>query len=1090
MNLPAVLSIVTFSFSLMVCLPSYSQQKKVTENKPLFNEELMSGLTFRNIGPAFMSGRISDIAIHPYNPSTWLISAGSGGVWLTENAGTTWTPIFDQYPSFSIGCVAFDPQHPTTIWVGTGENVGGRHVGIGDGLYKSVDGGKTFLHMGLKDSEHISKIIIHPANSQIIWVAAQGPLWSKGGERGIFMSSDGGVTWQKTLGDQEWTGATDLIIDPRNSDILYAATWQRHRTVAAYIGGGKGSGIHKSIDGGKTWQKLTNGLPTGVVGKTGIAISPQNSNVIYAAMELERRSGAVFRSEDGGASWSKMSETVAGGTGPHYYQELYASPHYFDRIYLMDVRMQCSMDGGKTFQAMKEEFKHSDNHALAFLPDRKNYLLAGCDGGLYQSHNHGEHWQFFGNLPLTQFYDIAIDDTKPFYKIYGGTQDNSTQCGPSRTLHMQGITNSDWSIVLDWDGHQPATEPGNPDIVYGQRQEGTLARIDMRTGEVTDIKPVPREGESYERFNWDAPILVSPHHPKHLFFASQRLWKSEDRGDSWRPLSGDLTKNQDRLQLPVMGQSQGYDNAWDLLAMSNFNTITMVAESPIKEGLIYVGTDDGLLQITENNGLTWRKIDVSALPGCPANAYVNDIKADLFDINTAYVVLDNHKSGDFQPYVYKTTDQGKTWTSLKGDLPARHFVWRIVQDPVRSQLLFVGTEFGIFVSINGGKNWVKMKGGLPTISVRDIKIHSRDHDLVIATFGRGIYVLDDISALRKLSEEWLSSNEGLIAARDAWWYIPRPYLGFEGPKGDQGASYFQTPNPDFGAIFTYVIKEEFKSKKQIRQEKEKEAEKNRIPISFPEWSEIEEEELEISDKVIIQISDGNNQIVRKLEQPASKGLHRVTWDLRLPVNDPITENGPSGMTGFLVMPGTYKVNLFLENDGLITPLGDSVFFKVNVLYHQLERSIPLNEVKSFWETFEKAASKANEYQLVIQQAKKFSKSLRSAYFNTSIDRPEYLKTLNEANIQIETIQKQLGGSQPKAKIGEKDVPNIYSRLFDIARGVTGATFGPTKTNLQSMELVRSSLNTVQSSLELVKNKLNILHEDIQKSGGPYVEKYW
>ncbi|MDX1470495.1 MAG: glycosyl hydrolase, partial [Flavobacteriaceae bacterium] len=569
--------------------------------------ETFSGLKFREIGTALTSGRIADIAIHPDNDNVWYVGVGSGGVWKTKNSGTTWTPIFDNEGSYSIGAVTIDPNDPSTVWVGTGENVGGRHVAFGDGIYVSHDEGKSWKNMGLKNSDHISKIIVHPEDSNTIWVAAQGPLWSKGGDRGVFMSTDGGETWTRTLGDTEWIGATDLLINPDNPDELYAATWQRQRSVAALLGGGPGSGIHKSTDGGETWTKLTNGIPSSNLGKIGLAMSHFDPNTIYAAIELDRKTGGIYMSTDGGASWTKQSDTVSGGTGPHYYQELYTSPHHEGMLYLMNNTVLISDDHGKNFQEMNEENKHVDSHALAFKSNDPDYLLFGTDGGLYETFDHTKSWKYIRNLPLSQYYKVAVDDAEPFYNIYGGTQDNGSHGGPSQTMSEDGITNSDFWITLGADGHQSATEPGNPNITYGEFQQGVLWRIDQTTGETVLIQPQAREGDPYERFNWDAPILVSPHKPTRLYFASQRVWKSEDRGDSWTPISKDLTKNQDRLTLPMYGKQQSWDNAWDVGAMSNYNTITSLAESPKQEGLIYAGTDDGSVSISEDDGQTWRK---------------------------------------------------------------------------------------------------------------------------------------------------------------------------------------------------------------------------------------------------------------------------------------------------------------------------------------------------------------------------------------------------------------------------------------------------------------------------------------------------
>jgi photosystem II stability/assembly factor-like uncharacterized protein len=453
------------------------------------SDTTFQGIKFRSIGPALMSGRIADIAIHPNDDNVWYVAVGSGGVWKTRNAGVTWKPLFDAQKVYSIGCITIDPNNPDVVWVGTGENVGGRHVGYGDGIYRSPDGGATWENMGLAESQHISKIIIHPNNSDIIWVAVQGPLWNQGGERGLYKSVDGGREWKKTLGDDAWTGVTDIAIDPRDPDVLYAATWQRHRTVAAYMGGGPNSGLHKSTNAGESWQKLSNGLPSGNIGKIGLAISPINPDLLYAAIELNRRKGAVYKSSDRGATWKQMSETVSGGTGPHYYQELYASPHHLDKIFLANVRMLISDDGGKTFYTMNEEHKHSDNHALAFRSDDPDYLLVGTDGGIYESFDLAENWRFMANLPLTQYYKVAVDDAKPFYFIYGGTQDNSTQGGPSRTDNEHGIRNADWFLTLFADGHQPATEPGNPDIMYSEWQQGNLMRVDRTSGERVYIKP-------------------------------------------------------------------------------------------------------------------------------------------------------------------------------------------------------------------------------------------------------------------------------------------------------------------------------------------------------------------------------------------------------------------------------------------------------------------------------------------------------------------------------------------------------------------------------------------------------------------------
>lgn len=1044
------------------------------------------GLEFRNIGPAFMSGRIADIAIHPENESVWYVAVGSGGVWKTTNAGTTWTPLFDEQPVYSTGCITIDPNNPHTIWVGTGENVGGRHVGFGDGIYRSRDGGKTWKNMGLKNSEHISKIIVHPDNSDVIWVAAQGPLWSKGGDRGLYKSTDGGKTWKKTLGDNEWTGVTDLVIDPRNPMRLYAATWQRHRTVAAYMGGGPGSGLHRSTDGGETWEELKNGLPESWMGKIGLAISPQQPDILYAAIELDQRTGAVYRSADRGTTWEKRSDAVSGATGPHYYQELYACPHHFERLYLVDVRMQISDDGGKTFYRMKEEHKHSDNHAIAFRKNDPNYLLVGTDGGLYESFDLTENWKFVDNLPVTQYYKLAVDDAAPFYNIYGGTQDNNTQGGPSRTNSVHGILNSDWRVVLDWDGHQPATEPGNPDIIYAERQEGNLARVDMITGEVVDIQPQPAEGEPAERFNWDAPILVSAHDPKRIYFASQRVWRSDNRGDKWTSISEDLTKNQERIELPIMGRQQSWDAPWDFLAMSNYNTITSLAESPKDENILYAGTDDGIIQVTEDGGKNWRKINVSSLPGVPATAFVNDIKADLYDPNTVYVALDNHKYGDYSPYLYKSTDKGVTWQKITGDLPEKLLVWRLVQDHEKKDLMFLATEFGVYFTINGGTNWVKLEGKIPTISFRDLAIQRRENDLVCASFGRGFFVLDDYTALREMTEETLRQEGALFTPRDAWWYIPRSKLSFDDQKGSMGASYYVAPNPEFGAVFTYYLKDELQTAKEARKEKEKDM-KGDIP--FPGWDEVDAEKAQLKPQVILTIKDAEGNIVRRIPAKGKAGFQRVAWDLRYPSPEPVGLDGKAEGSGFMAAPGTYTATLAKVVDGETTPLGEAVTFKVKPLHEKTAlEGAEAEEAAAFWRKYEDFVGQAAAMGMNISKAHQRAKAMVAALNQTNAAPGELDQQAHALYEKATALSKKYGGSPSKNQVGEKNPPTINDRIFAIQKGIEYSTYGPTASHLETMKIIESTLAALGAEYEALQKEMDTLADALEQAGAPYVEE--
>ncbi|MBE0638102.1 MAG: glycosyl hydrolase [Bacteroidales bacterium] len=1077
--------LLTLAFFLSFTGIGFAQTAK--SDQPL-SSETFSGLKFRSIGPALMSGRIADIAIHPENNNIWYVAVGSGGVWKTINSGTTWTPIFDNQGSYSIGCVTVDPSNPNVIWVGTGENVGGRHVGYGDGIYRSADGGATWQNMGLKTSEHISKIIVHPKNPDNIWVAAQGPLWSKGGERGVFKTTDGGKTWKRTLGDDQWVGATDIMIDPRNPDLLYAATWQRHRTVAAYMGGGPGTGIYRSYDGGETWERLTNGLPASTMGKIGIAISPQQPDVIYAAIELDRRSGGVYRSVDRGSSWTKQSDVVAGGTGPHYYQELYACPHQFDRIYLVDVRLRISDNGGKTFRRMHHRFTHVDNHAIAFKADDPNYILLGNDGGLYETYDLLENWKFVSNLPVTQFYKVAVDDDEPFYNVYGGTQDNNTQGGPSRTDNVHGIRNADWFITLGGDGHQPATEPGNPDIIYCQSQQGYLNRFDRTTGETVLIRPQPGENDGVERFNWDAPILVSPHKPSRIYFASQRVWKSEDRGDSWTAISGDLTKSQERITLPIMDKTWSWDSPWDFYAMSDYNSITSLAESPLQEGLIYAGTDDGIVQVTENGGDSWRKIEVGTLPGVPATAFVNDIKADLFEVNTVYIVLDNHKYGDFNPYVLKSSDKGQTWTSIKSNLPERTLAWRIVQDHVKKELMFLATEFGIWFTIDGGSQWIQLKGGLPVISFRDLAIQRRENDLVGASFGRGFYILDDYSVLRSVTQTQLQEEATLFPTRNAWWYIQRNLLGYS-QKASKGDAYFVADNPPFGAVFTYYLRDTFETKKSHRQNTEKELAAQNKDIPFPGWDTVEEERLEENPKIWILIKDQKGDVVRRIEGAASKGFNRIAWDLQLPsplaMKTEVSEWEPKSP---MAAPGVYTATLMKQVDEVFTQLSEPVNFEVVPMRKgALEGSTP-EETAAFWQEiqdFRRAKTAADQ---ALTNAIEKVDLMRRALVRAPVNPAELESQLVGIKNELTALDNELNGNRSKQQVGENQPHTISDRISAATMGTFNSTYGPTPTHRLSFEIAQNQFTGIRDRLEDIRqNKIPALEKALHQAGAPWFD---
>lgn len=1082
-------TLLCLMMAALLPLAATAKKKAAAEEEPKDESKLsaatFSGLELRNIGPAMMSGRISDIVMHPEDESTWYVAVGSGNIWRTHNAGTTWEPIFDNEGSYSIASITLDPNNPAVIWVGTGENVGGRHVGYGDGVYRSTDGGDSWTNMGLGESEHIGNIVVHPEDSNIVYVAAQGPLWSPGGQRGVYRTTDGGETWERILAAGEYTGANEVWMHPEDPDTLIASLHQHYRNVAALMNGGPESGIHKSTDGGDTWREVTKGLPSEDMGKIGLAYSPQDPDVVYATIEAADGAGGFFRSDNGGESWEKRNDFLSGGTGPHYYQELFASPHQFDRVYQMNNSLQVTHDGGKTFERVPEDNKHGDNHAMAFSKFDPNYLLNGSDGGIYESWDLGQTWKFAANLPVTQFYKVAVDYDEPFYHVVGGTQDNSTQYGPSRTDNNAGIRNSDWEITVFADGHQPAIDPTDPNIVYSEWQEGNLVRWDRQTGEIIYIQPQPEKGEEQDRFNWDSPILISPHDAKTLFFAGQRVWRSDDRGDSWRPISGDLSRGEDRLELPMMGRVWSIDANWDLAAMSKFGTVTSLAQSPLDADVIYAGTDDGLIQVTEDGGANWRRI--SSLPGTPDFFFVNDIKADLFDADTVYVAADNHKAGDFAPYLYKSTDRGRTWRSISGDLPERHLVWRMVQDHVKPELLFAGTEFGVFFTVDGGSRWVKLTGGTPNIPFRDLALQRRENDLVGATFGRSFFILDDYTPLRHVSEESLEQDAQLFPVREAKWYIPRRPFGF-GEKGSQGDSFYNAPNPPFGAVVTYYLKESRKSPKQARRAEEKKLAEAGEDTPYPGWDALRDEELAATPEIILTVRDADGNVVRRISGPASAGFHRVAWDLRYPSTAPEGAGGGffgGGDSGYLAAPGTYSVSLAERTDDGVVDLGLSQTFEVVPLRGRGLPGAEPAQVAAFMQELADVQRRTQATHSVMVEAQDQLEAMTSALSRATTPDTALDARTRDLLRRLIVLHESFDGNERRGEYGDPGPATIDGRLGVVSIGNVFSTYGPTPMHLRQFEIAKEEFAELVHSLAALSEEIEALEADLDAAGVPW-----
>ncbi len=1050
----------------------------------------VSSLGLRSLGPGLMSGRIADIEVHPTDRSTWYVAAGSGGVWKTGNAGLTWTPLFDEQPSYSIGEITLDPTNPEVVWVGTGENVSGRHVGWGDGVYRSRDGGKTWQRMGLAGSQHIGRILVHPKDGNVVLVAAEGPLWSAGGERGVYRTEDGGVTWKPVLQIDENTGVTDLEFDPSNPDVVYAAAYQRRRHVAGFLSGGPKSGLWKSSDNGKTWRQVTSGLPKGDMGKIGLAVTPADPSLLYATIEATSDEKGFYRSRDRGESWEKRNGYISGGTGPHYYQEIEASPSNPELVYQMDVFLHVTRNCGATFEILETGHdKHSDNLALVFYPANGRHLIVGTDSGVYESFDEGKTWRHFPNLPVSQFYKVALNNRAPFYDILGGAQDLGTLHGPSRTTNRDGVRNQDWYVPLGADGYGVAFDPRDPDILYMMWQEGNLIRKDRRNDEGLGIRPQPAPGDPAERWNWDSPLLVSPHNPDRIYYASQRLWRSDDRGSAWTAISGDLTQGRNRYEQKFLGRTWSVDSLFDHGAMSKYATLTAISESPLQAGVLVVGTDDGLVQVSDNGGQSWTR--ASALPGLPAASFINDVEASLHDARTIYLVADNHKNGDFSPYVYESADLGRTWRSISGDLPKGTIVWAIQQDHVRPDLLFLGTEFGIYTSTNRGVNWFKLSGGVPTISFRDIKIHRRDNDLVAASFGRGFYVLDDYSALREITTSALAAEGALFPVRDAWWFVASQ-PGQATGRPEKGTDDFTTPNPPMGALLTYYLKEGPTTAREARQATEKTLREKGTDTPFPGFDRLRDEAIEGKPKVLLVISDASGRKVRWIEGPAKAGLHRVNWDLRGPSPDPVDLNPPAfrppwagSSIGPLTAPGRYSAELMVVSANGVRRVGTSQSFEVKPV-PTAPSGTDFAAVAAFQQQTAELRRQVAAAEERMGGVREQLRHMRAALLQTPRANPDLFARLDSVTRGLAELSLRLSGDPARQTLNESDAPSISGRVGEVMGGHWETRQMPTATQRRDIEIAGSALQVLTRDLKaLIDGDLARLKSDLEAAGAPW-----
>lgn len=1064
---------------VLVAQLALSQTSRLKDSDTL-KTATFSGLKFRCIGPAVISGRVIAFAINPRDHAQYYVGVASGGVWKTTNSGTTYEPVFDHYGSYSIGSVAINPSNPHEVWVGTGEANSQRSVSYGDGIYKSEDDGHSFKNMGLKNSEHIGVILFDPRDTKTVYVAAQGPLWSEGGDRGLYKTTDAGKTWNKVLNISENTGVTDVVLDPRNPDILYAASYQRRRHRWTMIDGGPESALYKSTDAGQSWNKLTSGLPGGDLGRIGIAISPVNPDILYATVEAEGDNGGIFRSTDRGETWEKRNPHVE---TQMYYGRIICDPFDIDCIYVPGTLLMVSDDGGKTIYRLPIKNVHVDNHTIWPDPTDRNHFLLGGDGGVYESYDQWKTWSFKSNLPTAQFYRVSVDNTEPFYYVYGGTQDNASFGGPSRTINASGIVNADWIHTTGGDGFKTVIDPSNPNIVYSESQYGGLVRYDKKTGEELGIRPIEGKGEPSLRWNWDAPLLVSPHSHARLYFGANKLFRSDDYGSTWTTISGDLTRQIDRNTLPVMGK------IWSPEAINKhgntafWGNLSYISESPKVEGLIYVGTDDGLIQVTENGGKTWQKIE--KFKGVPEMAYVSSVQASLFDPNVVYASFDNHQMGDFKPYILKSEDKGKSWSSIAGNLPKEGVVLCIAQDPVDANMLFVGTEFGVHFTVDGGRTWTQLKAGLPTIAVMEIAIQARENDLVLATFGRGYYILDDYTPLRIVSSSILAKEAYVFPVKDASMYIERIPLGGDG-KAWQGDAFYTAENPPFGATFTYYLRKPLETMKKAREEAEKKVGKNG-KFEYPTLDTLRVEADEDTPEILFTVKDESGNVVRRLKGNNSDGINRVTWDLRMMSPDPIARasDDAAGRGSWLAMPGKYSVTMSKRVEGVETILAGPVEFKCSPLGMP---SIPNDRQELF--SFEKKASKLQRAVLGALNVLNDSRTRVGAFTTALMQTPQALPALYERLLALQSrltsLHRELTGDEVAERYNENGPPSLFGYIDAMTQGFWSSTASPTGTERQAYDIAADEFTVLYASLrQIVETDLPKIDTELDQLGAPW-----
>ncbi len=1047
-----------------------------------FDTSKLKALKPRSIGPAAMSGRVTAIAVAPHSRDVIYVGSASGGLWRSTDGGTTWKPILDDQGASSIGAVAIDPLNPDVIWVGTGEGNPRNSQNIGDGIYKSIDGGRSWKHLGLRQSEHIHRILIHPHRTEVVYVASLGPTWGDGEERGVFKTTDGGQTWEKVLYVDQRTGAADLVMDPLNPDKLIAALWEHRRTPAYFTSGGPGSGIYLTYDGGKEWKKRTaeDGLPKGNLGRIGLAIAHNRPEIVYALVEAKKN--ALYRSEDGGQKWAKVNDKDEVGNRPFYYSDLRVDPQNENRVISIHSLVSISEDGGKSFKVLIPFSKiHPDHHAFWIDPQNPRFMIDGNDGGLAISRDGGKNWRFVENLPLGQFYHISVDDAVPF-NIYGGLQDNGSFMGPSQVWESGvggngGILNSHWQMVSFGDGFDVVPDPSDDRYGYSMSQGGYLYRFDKLTRTSRLVRPPEPEDGIRLRFNWNAGIAADPFEKGTIYYGSQFVHRSADQGRSWQIISPDLTSNDPERQKQLDSGGLTYD----VTGAENNTTIVAIAPSPVQQGVIWVGTDDGNVQVTRDGGRNWTNV-AGNIRGVPAGTWVPHIEASKFEAGEAFAVFDDHRRGNFTPYAYRTSDFGKTWTSLVSDQIRGH-AYVIEQDPVAANLLFLGTEFHLYMSLDGGRSWTKWDQGYPTVPTMDLVIHPRDPDLVIGTFGRAIWIIDDITPLRVMAQQ---GTEVLQAPLRLFQPVPAYQAVYGSSSGEliPGDAAFRGENRPQGVLLTYVVTP---PEGEEKAEEPEEAEEVAAAEAEGESGEEPEEPADTTPQpkkpeVKIEILQGD-QVIRTLKGPAETGLNRVNWELdrkrpRFPSRSKPQPDAPEP-GGVPVLPGEYTARVTFgehQETRQVTVLWDP----------RLETPrTDLEARNQFFDEFIAEVEKATELADRLREAKEKMDRVDSLMK----DRPKGEKA--EAAGGEETSEESTQALQDAAKAARESLKQLDEKMF--SKEVQGIRRDPETLRsylFNASGYAQSSWDAPSPSERKAVRDFEAKLRDLQQAVDAFFEKEW